>query len=738
MAISIRSVICPMRECSNAVEEVAYALREQDSFSLPEIISRMSAKEILELEYDSGTVLSTLIEALFSSTEETNFFLEKTWERVCKGVCDSFVASAAIESGSFMEGVRRTVQHLMSTSSEHDAGVQAQSKSDCGGVSQEVILLVSKGIKIIAQKLEEARLEAERGGPTEHTEFCDIVAKYLQRDNVTYVFSGVEYKRNCIHAVALQYLFHAGDPLKQEVLLEPVKELLLGFFRYSLDSNDARSLHYALSLSGGVHEDLFIERVLKPLFNNVYGTFGKNLAVTAEDTIDNKGNTLLHYALSSVCCSEKTISMVIEKLGVRGLDVLGKDDLSLVEILVNNVPYYAMFFSLGDMCRVKERSLALSSVNNDLKKATDESNFSAMRHALSKRTSELYKMHIKAHEAYGHFGSILKLLCREDEKVRKAEECATLYDDDKRWDFKIPGILSEYKALLQQVLNMSDAFTDEKDQLLVKHLGIVFNTCDSRSKLIGARSAASEVVRAVLQDRRYIRRFGVTVACSREYEAVGSVGERTEENTEKLSSGWVYDPHSWGVNRFFGMMCIMCKWSALAFEDFCALHDMTREAMLVYRSEKEMFSKIIKGSLAALWILSFAALIGGAACIWYGCEKKVLYAVNAIVSLLAVGLATAIILCNRELIESERNIKTLQDSFADYVNMFWSQRAAESIMRANQTPVDCDENAERFAMGEKVVVGDGKMTASDEVPETHLSLNMDSAEEIGTMSKSMS
>ena len=701
-----------MQNQYNPVERVAYALKEQNDSGLLEMLSEMSAKEILEFRHDSGTVLSTLVEALFSSTEVTNFFLEKTWEKIREGVCDGFVASASVESAGFMDSVCKTVQHIMNKSfGESEASAKVRSGADSGGVSPEVILLVAKGIKVVAKKLEEAFFDAQRKGVEELTKHYDVVTKYLQNNNVTYVFAGVEYKRSCVYAASLQYLFHASDPTKQKVLLEPLKELLVGFFRYPLDSYNARSLHYALSLSGGVHEDLFINDVLKPLFDKVWSK-GE---VADNHIIDSDGNTLLHYALSSVCCSHKTVTMVMEKLGVRGLDVLGKDDLSLAEILVNNAPYYAMFFSLGDMSRAKERALALSDVNNDLKKATADSNFSAMRLALRKRTDELYKIHVKAHEAYGHFGGVLKLLCQEDEKVRKAEEYATLYDDDICWDFRVPGILSEYKELLQQVLDTSDAFTDEKDQLLVKCLGKIFDACDGRRKLIGASGAAAEVVRAVLQDPRYIRRFGVTAACSREYASVDRVREKTECNTDRLSSGWIYDPHSWGVNRFFGMMCIMCKWSARAFEDFCALHDLTREAMLVYRSEKRKFSKIIKVALVALWTLSLGALICSAGCVGYGCDRKVFYAINAIVSLLAIGLITCIIVCNRELVESERNIKALQDSFVGYVNLFWRQRAEENIEKANNAGSSYGANTEGLQAEETEAMTSDVQT-SPEVP----------------------
>ena len=716
MAISIRSVISYMQNQYNPVERVAYALKEQNDSDLLEMLSQMSAKEILEFEHNSGTVLSTLVEALFSSTEVTNFFLEKTWEKIKGGICDGFIASASVEPVGFMESVRKTVQHLMDTSFRwSESSAKTRSGTDGGGVSPEVILLVAKGIKVIAQKLEDAFLIAQQKGPEALAEHNDVVTKYLQNSNVTYVFAGIEYKRNCVYATSLQYLFHASDPIKQKVLLEPLKELLLGFFRYPLDPCNARSLHYALSLSGGVHEDLFIDCVIKPLFDRAW-----DKGEMADDyMIDNEGNTLLHYALSSVCCSEKTVTMVVEKLGVRGLDAIGRDDLSLVEILVNNAPYYAMFFSLWDMSRVKERALDLSHANNDLKKAADDSNFSAMRLALRKRTDELYKIHIKAHEAYGQFGSILKLLCQEDEKVRKAEEYATLYDDDICWDFRVPGILSEYKELLQQVLNSSDAFTEEKDQLLVKCLSGIFDACDSRRKLIGASGAAAEVVRAVLQDPRYIRRFGVTAACSREYASVERGGRKAEGNADRLSSGWIYDPHSWGVNRFFGMMCIMCKWSACAFEDFCILHDLTREAMLVYRSEKRVCSKIIKVALGALWALSFGALVCSAVCIGCGCERKVLYAINAVVSLLAVGLVTSIIVCNKELVESERNIKALQDSFAEYVSVFWRKRAEENIEKSKDAGSVHSENTEKLQT-EEIVAMTSNVQTSHEAPCTSL------------------
>ncbi|MEH0831670.1 hypothetical protein [Anaplasma bovis] len=538
----------------STIEKIAYALEKQDNSWLP-LLSAMSTKEILEARYEGeDTILSLLIGAtiLFPKKNPSIF---DALSGICRNVYEKI--NTRIETpvvGPLLEKMGK-----LFAPKQGNVPDQEENKK----IEESIIKLsatfphIAEGIRIIAEKFEATRSSYAQDQVLQE-EFHGKVEKFLQLENVEYIFGGKDgqfcCKKSCVYIMALQYFFYTSCPKIQVLLLEPLRALFLGFSGYSLDARGARPVHYALSMCGGTLEEEFYGSILSRLLVEEEKRCGSS-ELQDIDTQDNMGNTLLQYALSSVYCSPKVVYEVVTRFK-KASSTAYASEYSTTEMMIANIPYYALFFSLECMNATKKDTL--SDANKSLRESMRVGELAGIRQAVARVASENKGIHDAVLNLSSVYDTVLGVVYGIDEKICAASDSA-LQGKSNRIEL-ITKLLHDYKTLLSNMCADSDIESEERDGFTSMHMGAIFG-CYKVNSSIGARDAAKEVVHIMLQNPKYIRKASITAgyaknarACAEKKKNPGSVNE------------WVYDVRSIRINRFFATMAMLGQKSSSFLE----------------------------------------------------------------------------------------------------------------------------------------------------------------------------
>ncbi|MDB1135501.1 hypothetical protein [Candidatus Anaplasma sp. TIGMIC] len=651
---------------NNPVESIEGALSRQDrSFLSPLLL--MSADEIIEARSGSDTVLSLLVSALFIPAEDQSQMMYSTIYRAFENLYNSVLSGLFSVRDSMLERVLKKTGYMCSLPA-NTSTQKEKSETACkdGYVPNELVSAVADGIGVVAGKIEDARKVAKESGEEAHEAHKARVSDYLQMENVIYTFDGVEYRKSSLHALILQYLFSTRNPERQLAMLEPVRRFLLGFSEYGLDARGAQSVHYALSMCGGTHEEKFLDEIVRPLLARAHGKLclsGNNPDVMC----DADNNTLMHYAASSVYGSGQAVGEVIKVLGFRELPGLGGDGMSIAELFINNVPYYALFYSLAGRSRADMKRLA--EVNRSMRAALTRGDIADLRQASSTRREMFCGTHAQISEFRNNFSKTLCLLLYADEKIRASVTQGVLGPYVR---FMVPEILLDIKKSARMICAGADAVSNEHDSILAQRVQEVFDNCDRRHKRLGAQIVASDVARAVLHDPGYIRRLGITAAYTANLHNLGT------DSADDNSLVWKYDRYTQSVNGFLGALSGLCKSSCRAYQSLSELYESTRVALELCRKNKESHERWIKVSMAIICCVAPLALLSwnilflmrGMATSGYPIMRTCV--VNAGIVIFTLIFYALFEYLHRALRETELDIARLSGNFTKCVNEYLS------------------------------------------------------------------
>ncbi|QJC27917.1 hypothetical protein ANPL_04370 [Anaplasma platys] len=718
------------------VDQVAKLLEildSKDGNSVTEFVSSLSAESILEPSYEGQTVLSLLVEALFPVAELHD-----------EGVADDIVSTVR----SFSRGLSSLWRTYFSVANVEcagsGAGQQQQGNAASEGsnasvknahctqaASNGVVADIAGGIRVLAEKIEEERKLAELKGPEDYTAFLRKVTDYITRRNVSYSVCGGMRMASAANALALQYFSNTGDKEAQLLAMKPLREFLLGFSKYSLDpSSDVYPVHFALSMSGGANEDKFIEDVVNPLLQGVSReesvvskttpTVDADASMSFPKTQDSKGNTLLDYVLASPYCSAKTVGLVLKSFPDLDADPEREGSLSLVELLVHNIPRYAMFCSMLDAYRdyAEERA----NVASELRAATQAGDVAAFRKATGAKRELQYKMCYPSLEAVNRFDRILGVLCGKDRKidaVRKANFLKGLGDNYK---LCVMGILENYKDCLDEMRDTAKEDSVGGDSLMAHNVGSMISAAAKVQK-IGAQAAADEVADVTLQDKGYVRRLGITAARARQAEACQFLRASHLQQEEKLSEGWVYDAgSSCSINRFFGVTCAMGKSAALHFEDFCKFYDIVFGAVHEIREKNKTYERIATNTMycLAVGVPLFMIITNVVLIVYKGSTLKMML-VDTLCFCVALLTLAFVYVMDKDQRVVEGTVNSIEQDLKDYVNVFYTRRSVD-ILCGEGDALSNKKSAEVGSRGGEgaAAIGDSVHAAVPEARKSHL------------------
>lgn len=579
----------------NKVAKLLEMLHSNNGDSIKEFVSTLSAEDILDSLYEGQTVLSLLVESLFPMSESQD-----------RGVSGSIVDTVA----SFSRGLSALVRAYFPAESENERSSGSQQsdvahpesstgKRQCNKSVQadSIVADIAASIRIIAEKIEERRRVVELKEPEAYAAYLNAVTHYITRRCVSYEVCGGLRMASAANALALQYFVKSGDKAGQLLAMQPLKEFLIGFSRYSLDPYyDVYPVHFALSMSGGIHEDKFIKEIVTPLLQGV-SREGRNESVEGcrmgafPRTRDRAGNTLLGYALSSPYCSAKTVGTVLKTFPDLEADPEQEGSLSLVELYVNNIPRYGMYCSMLDA--YKDYAGERTSVARGFQAALRADRMSALREATSANKALQDKMLYPSREAINRFDRILGVLCGKDRKInaaRKADFSKGLGNSHKMC---VMEILKSYKEFLDEIRNAAKENSCENDVFLAQNVWRMVVTASIGQK-IGAQAAADEVIGVLLQDTGYVRRLGITAARARKTASCKEARISNSQLQERgVADGWEHDAgFSCSINRFFGATCAMGKSAAEHFETFGKYSEMVFGAGHEIREKNRISEKV--------------------------------------------------------------------------------------------------------------------------------------------------
>ena len=560
----------------STLEKIAYALEKQDNSWLP-LLSAMSTKEILEARYEGGnTVLSLLISAtiLFPKRDPGIF---DALSGICRNVCEKI--NTRIEApmvGSLLEmmGKLFTPKQGNVPDQEEDKKIE-ESLTKLSATFPHI----AEGIRIIAEKFEATRSSYAQDHARQE-EFCRKVEKFLQLENVEYVFGGkdgeIYCKKSCAYIISLQYFFYTSCPQIQVLLLEPIKALFLGFAKYSFDARGARPVHYALSMSGGVLEEEFYSGILSGLLAEEEKRCSSS-KLQDVDTQDNNGNTLLQYALSSVYCSPKVVCEVVTRFK-KASSMAYTSAYSTTEMMIANIPYYALFFSLECMNATKKD--VLSDANKNLRESMKVGELAGIRQALARVAAENKSIHDSVLNLSRVYDAVLGVVYGIDEKICATSDSA-LQGKSSRTEI-IMKLLHDYKTLLGNMCADADIESGARDGFTSMHIGAIFD-CDKGNGTIGAKDAAKEVVRIILQNPKYIRKASITAGYAKNARANAEKNKNTGSVNE-----WIYDVRSIRINKFFAAMALMGQKSSLFLEKNLSVLKDTEDTIKYCKTSKRI------------------------------------------------------------------------------------------------------------------------------------------------------
>ena len=557
-------------------------------------LTGMQAEAILSCR-DDDSPLSILLDAMLPSVQEHGV-LSDLWTMLRSAITYGGNGEA---SGSGAIATRRQQSTIKG------APVRA------GSVPDEVDLVsrrdrripaIIECIGIIADKIEQARLASMKRGKITHEVFVRNVEKFLQQEHVCiHSCNGdsTEVRRSFIYMLCIQYFMNTGNKERQGLILGVIKKFLLGFSRYALDGRGARSIHYALSMCGGMHEAQFMTEIIRPLIAQEMRRFRTECTDSSLSTVlkDREGNGPLHYALSSVYCSEGAVRYVLSRLDK--IDVPGEP--ALLQEFIAGVPYYALFCSLSEDC-MRFRS-AFKQSNVELRNAicwldgrSDPKmmDLHSVSRVLRRRLESSDGLSERLRSFNGRFYSIFRMLRAKDARIRGTGALLQYEAFAPAQEF-----FSYCKQRLDSIRAESDAESNLFDGLIRDRFGELFSF--SKHKHLGAKAAAHEVMGYVLSDNAYIRRVNICADYAR---------KRFNSSAAKSNEEWPYDTYTTVVNCFFAVMCSMCKPASKFFRDHTELCKGFLHAKGVYNKER-----------AALAVYCYLLLGGGVVtlvCIFVG------------------------------------------------------------------------------------------------------------------------
>lgn len=676
----------------NPVEKLCEILCSKDGSSISEFVSTLSVEDILESTYEDQTVLSLLVESMFPASEESS------------GVTDivGILRGFSQDLGAYVKSYFPDANAVESGISKHrPGGGDLTNKAGVGQGAQRVPKLssvfiydIGKSIRIISEKIEAERRVVALKGPEEYVSYLEKVADYITKKRVTYEVRGVVRKASAITALALQYFSSTGNLEEQLAYMEPLKEFLLGFSRYRIDPQmGVYPVHFALSMSGGTHEDKFIEDVISPLLKGVKREeLGKeppsiDTAAVCDQprAYDIEGNTLLGYALSSPYCSAKTIGLVLKSFPDLDVDPDRKGALSLVELLVNNVPRYAIFCSMGDV--YKDYAERRAQVVGELEEAKKTRETSALRSVVRAQRELKEQMLSPSLEAMSRFDRILGVLCGKDRKIGAIRKANLLKQTDRiNSRLLVMEMLKSYKDGVDRIREIADENSASADSVVVQNTWQMVSNAASRQN-IGAQAAADEVVSVVLQDKGYVRRIGITAARAKKAELrqFRKINRTQQQHEEKVSYGWIYDSGCCSINRFFGVMCDMCKSSAVHFESYCEFYDLVFGAVHEIREKNKASEKISTNAVYCLAVgVPLAAVAANIILIVQNGSILKILLTDVLFSVVAICTLVLVFVMDKAQREVDKSVSKIEQDLEEYVKATYSGRKVETLLEKDQ------------------------------------------------------
>lgn len=542
-------------------------------------LADMPVEEMLSRNGDAHP-LSVLMDAMLPSSQGHGV-LSDLWGMLCSTFAGGRYG-ATKPDGSENSGNERAQRQPM-RSSPVKSGSTHTGAEDPVLRRDRRIPAVIECIGIVADKIEQARLASMRKGRVTHATFVSSVEKFLQQEHgcTRRCSDGVtEVRRSFIYMLCLQYLMSTGNVERQDLIFRLVKTFLLRFSRYALDTRGARAIHYALSLCGGKQEEEFIHQIIRPLIALEARRFRTECTdISFVDTLkDKEGNGPLHYALSSVYCSESAIRYVL--LHLDRISTPG--DPALLHEFLAGIPYYALFYSLSESC---ERSkLAFRRSNAELRhnlgwlqghSGPRNIDLHAVAGMIRNRVENANGIAARARIFNARFCNILHMLRAKDTRIRNANVLL-----QHEGFAPIEEFFTYCRRKLSRIRTESDVESCLLDDIIRGHLRELFSFRRCERSRIGAGTAVHELVEYVLSDNAYVRRVSICADYTRRLFCAN----RAENNTD----GWEYDTYTMVVSSFFAMVCSMCKLSSRVFTDHAEVCSSFLEAKRGYAREHRM------------------------------------------------------------------------------------------------------------------------------------------------------